>query len=159
MPPSTFLNIKQHTPTIGAWKWMLEDDSMLWSQEIFEILGLDSTTFIPTFSTFITRIHPQDENQFLEAIETTVSNNTLLNIHVKIKTAMDNYLTIELQATLDNQNNIMEGTFHNINELTQCQHALVKTKKLFETSQEISHIASWEWDLYNNSFTFSHLFY
>lgn len=65
---------------IGSWHWVLETDEIVWSEEAFRILGLDSTEVTPIWSEFLKIVHPDDREAvhewFRHAWKTDVENAT-----------------------------------------------------------------------------------
>jgi PAS domain S-box-containing protein len=50
----------QHIAQVGSWELDLTDNSLLWSDEVFDIFELDRQTFALTFEGFLARLLPQD---------------------------------------------------------------------------------------------------
>jgi len=50
----------QHVAKTGHYEWGLETDTVTWSLEVYNILGLDSDSYSPTIESFMEFIHPDD---------------------------------------------------------------------------------------------------
>ena len=50
----------QELTAMGSWEWDLLTNDVIWSAELFRILGLDRDRVAPSFDAYIARIHPAD---------------------------------------------------------------------------------------------------
>ncbi|WP_158304126.1 trifunctional serine/threonine-protein kinase/ATP-binding protein/sensor histidine kinase [Azorhizobium caulinodans] len=53
---------------IGSWYWEAANRTILWSDELFRILGLDPLEHKPSFQLFWSRVHPEDKARLKAAI-------------------------------------------------------------------------------------------
>lgn len=56
---------------LGHWEHDFFNNSLFWSDEIYAIFGLERENFIPTYESFLSRIHPEDR----EKVEQAYSNS------------------------------------------------------------------------------------
>ncbi|MBU1319551.1 MAG: PAS domain-containing protein [candidate division Zixibacteria bacterium] len=64
------LNTAAKASRTGFWEWDIANDSMLWTDGMFDIFGVDKATFQPTLERQIEFVHPDDsEIMSKEAIE------------------------------------------------------------------------------------------
>ncbi|MEA3353260.1 MAG: PAS domain-containing protein, partial [Campylobacterota bacterium] len=70
---SNKLNEAQEIASIGSWDWNIANNTLLWSDEIYNIFGLNKGEFEATYETFLAYIHPQDRefvsNSVLKSLE------------------------------------------------------------------------------------------
>jgi diguanylate cyclase (GGDEF)-like protein/PAS domain S-box-containing protein len=59
---------------IGSWEWDLVSDRMVWSDEVWRILGRDPQDFPATFSNAQSITHPEDVQLFHDALAATVEH-------------------------------------------------------------------------------------
>ena len=45
---------------MGSWEWIIANDKMSWSDELFHIHGLTREHFTPSFESYIEQIHKDD---------------------------------------------------------------------------------------------------
>ena len=55
-----------------------------WSDECYRILGLDPATVVPTFETYLARIHPEDRETFLGAHERSIGQRNPTTLDQRI---------------------------------------------------------------------------
>ena len=54
----------QKIARIGYWQYNFDTGKLFWSDEIYEILGVDKQHLSPQYETFLNSIHPDDRNLF-----------------------------------------------------------------------------------------------
>jgi len=62
----------QRIARIGSWERTLSNDTVVWSDELFRILGLDPKTDAATFDVFLEIVHPADREGLKNAIRDAV---------------------------------------------------------------------------------------
>ena len=45
---------------VGSWEWDPATGAVTWSDELYEIYGVDPRTFVPTYESFLELVHPDD---------------------------------------------------------------------------------------------------
>ena len=65
----THLQQAQAMARVGSWERDLVHNTTWWSDEMFEIVGLDATTTGPSFEAFLAEVHPDDRAALLSAFE------------------------------------------------------------------------------------------
>jgi diguanylate cyclase (GGDEF)-like protein len=63
----------QRLARVGHFEWDPDGDEMLWSEELFQILGMTLHAVRPTLATFLAAVHPDDR----EAVEKTLRATAL----------------------------------------------------------------------------------
>lgn len=53
----------------GSWEWKKEEDVVTWSDELFDIFGVEKTTEPITFAQYLARIHPDDQQNAIQEIQ------------------------------------------------------------------------------------------
>jgi PAS domain S-box-containing protein len=61
---------------IGNWDWSIDQDSLLWSDEMFRIFGLDKEEFKASYDAFINVVHPEDREFVNEQVESALEGRT-----------------------------------------------------------------------------------
>ena len=52
---------------VGSWEWDPASGALKWSDELYEIFGVDRKTFKPSFESFLALVHP-DEREFVQFV-------------------------------------------------------------------------------------------
>jgi PAS domain S-box-containing protein len=53
---------------LGSWRWDIASASVTWSDELYRIFGVDSSTFVPSNEAARALIHPDDRDQHLSHV-------------------------------------------------------------------------------------------
>jgi len=56
----TRLTEAQRVAHIGSWEWNIADNRVTWSDELFNIYGIDKSSFVASYEGFLSRVHPDD---------------------------------------------------------------------------------------------------
>ncbi len=75
----------QASAHLGSWKWDIRTGTVQWSDEQFRIFGYAPHSIAPTSDTFVTALHPEDQERVLAAINATLSLNRLYNCECRIR--------------------------------------------------------------------------
>lgn len=59
----------QRVTNIGSWDWDVEGNTMVWSDEIFNIFGLEKNNDIVNYDNFLALLHPDDKEEVVKAIK------------------------------------------------------------------------------------------
>jgi PAS domain S-box-containing protein len=146
------LNCAQHFAHIGSWTWDIAADDLQWSDEMFNLFGIEQATFTGSLSDVIaTAIHPDDreavERVNVEVIEN--SNPTPPQYRVIWPDGSVHVVWAEAGELLRDEAGRpvrLSGTVQDITERTQTQNALVEAVRDLERSnhdlEQFAYIAS-----------------
>ncbi len=62
----------QRVARLGSWDWNIENGSLYWSDEIYRIFGLTPQAFGATYEAFLERVHPDDREAVIEAVNRAI---------------------------------------------------------------------------------------
>ncbi len=57
---------------MGHWQWMIGDENISWSEEIFRIFGVDQNQFKPTISSLTNLIHKRDLGRVVQVFQRAI---------------------------------------------------------------------------------------
>ncbi|HUL61737.1 MAG TPA: PAS domain S-box protein, partial [Methanocella sp.] len=69
---------------LGSWENDYVNDTSWWSDELYDIAGLDRQRFPPTFAKFMDLVHPEDRARVEGALNATLSDGRPYNIDFRI---------------------------------------------------------------------------
>lgn len=128
----------------GVWEWLIESNAVLWSDELYHVIGLKKTKEAPKFEDYMQLIHPDDQQHFQKTIEESLSNQKSFQLtHRLIKPNGEQIiLSCRGQAVFsDGKPEYMFGTAQDVTAETQARELLKKSeqhyKLLTENSREL----------------------
>ncbi|MBC8007189.1 MAG: PAS domain-containing protein, partial [Prolixibacteraceae bacterium] len=74
----------QRIAKMGDWELDIVHDKLRWSDQMFEIFGIDKTQFGDSFEAFLQRVHPQDQTRMKAAQQAAVAGAAPLDIEHRI---------------------------------------------------------------------------
>lgn len=80
----TLLRHAEEIAQLGSWKFDVETGVVTWSDEVFEIFGLDPKKRIPTYSKIIRQVHPGDRQLFKKKMKQAIENSQSYRIDFRI---------------------------------------------------------------------------
>jgi signal transduction histidine kinase len=69
------INQTQEVGNIGTWQWNLADNSFIYSDNLFRILGSNPHSFRSNAENFIDFVHPDDKHILIEGLDRVVKEN------------------------------------------------------------------------------------
>jgi PAS domain S-box-containing protein len=112
----------------GSWEWYIKTGNMIWSNELFRILGFEPGSFSPTYEKFKTSIHPLDVKNILDAFQKTFNDKIPFNTEFRIikpdKSTRDVQMIGEVYRDEQHQPLKMNGSIQDITERRQMERKL-----------------------------------
>ena len=68
----------------GSWDWNIEENLLLWSDEIYRIFGLAPQEFSATYEAFLDSVHPDDRDMVRDAVDAAIYNKEVYSIDHRI---------------------------------------------------------------------------
>jgi PAS domain S-box-containing protein len=78
------LAIAQQITHIGSWEWSLRTGTVVWSDELYRIYGLEPQSCPITFETFLDRLHPDDRATIERAVGEAVKTQSPFHYRERI---------------------------------------------------------------------------
>jgi diguanylate cyclase (GGDEF)-like protein/PAS domain S-box-containing protein len=80
----TRLSQAQRVASLGNWERDIFNNKLYWSDEIYQIFGLEPQTFDATYEAFLRSVHPDDRTYVINAADKALHKNKLYNIDYRI---------------------------------------------------------------------------
>ncbi len=118
----------QRIANLGSWEWNRISGEVIWSDQMYEIFGMDPQTFEPSFDTFLNAMHPDDRGTFQRDLELVVAGKRAHEHFYRIVRPDGETRTLhELgEATLDEAGEtvLLSGTVHDVTERVEAERTM-----------------------------------
>jgi len=125
-----FLKRSQAIAHLGSWKLDLTCDRIIWSDEVYRILGSQPQEFGASYEAFLTHVHPDDRSAVNAAYARSLKENrTAYEIEHRIvrkKTGEVRFVHEKYEHFRDATGRVIRsiGMMQDITERRQAEHAL-----------------------------------
>ena len=161
----TWLEEAQRVAHLGYWVWDLETNQVIWSEETNRIFGLESEVGPIGIAKVHEMIHPEDREAVLRTAEEAIRTGTRADCeHRLIRPGGEIRLVHSLGDLKKNPDGRtqMFGTTQDITDWKRSEEerqslssALQESKVRLEEAQRVAHVGHFEWNLVENSVTWS----
>ncbi|MBF0558070.1 MAG: PAS domain-containing protein [Nitrospirae bacterium] len=138
---------------MGTWKWNLQDNSNVWSEEQFRIFGVPNTV-TPSSDVFYGTLHPDDRDKVKEAVRQALLGANSYEVECRVVWPNGEIRHVhcqgEVQRNEDGRPLSMMGTVLDITELKNKEEALRIAEERSQFALEGSGAGVWDWNLQTN---------
>jgi PAS domain S-box-containing protein len=144
----------QHLGRIGYWQTDLgtNPNSIWWSDEVYEVMGMDRILLGSSYGRFLQRLHPDDREAFDARRDAAMQAGLPLNVEFRVITAVGEVRWIHLigQRHLNaegKQGNRLTGVVQEITERKRAELVLVRSTELLNRTGALARVGGWEMDV------------
>jgi PAS domain S-box-containing protein len=123
----------------GSWEWDVEIDRLLWSDNMFRLLGLEPGAIVPTPDFVIARTHPDDRRLVVAAVAAARVAGSSPAVTFRVVWADGSIHVLHGASTIaargDGGTPRLVGSVRDISELTDSQRGAAESSTLMETLQ------------------------
>lgn len=127
----------QRIAHLGNWDWDIVQGTLWWSDEIYRIFGLETQEFEVTYEAFLERVHPEDRQSVMNAVDSALQNDDPYNIDHRILRPDGSERVVHEQAQLFRNEKgepvRMVGTVQDVTELRHSEMVLQRTNRALRT--------------------------
>ena len=131
---------------------------MIWSDEVYRLLGVASSEFDGSQATFLEHVHPEDRERLLRQAKDLHKGKNLEHTHRLLRAdGQERIVHVQGVVThvLDGVLRRARGFVQDITESKQAEAALAESEQRLAEAQSIGHIGSWEFDGQSGGLTWS----
>lgn len=127
---------------IGNWSWIVDEDRITWSDEMYRIYGLQPQSETITFQRFISFIHPDDRDQRISEVQRSLETLKVHEYHFRILSNDGKTKILRGKGDVESDSSgkplIMLGTCQDVTrEYTLTQQLKEREKYLEELNQSL----------------------
>ncbi len=78
------LELAQRASGAGLWDWDIRSGEIIWSNEMFRLLGLDPRQDTASFDAWLAVVHPDDAERAIDAVQSAARDHVALDSHYRI---------------------------------------------------------------------------
>ncbi len=139
----------QRIAKLGSWEWDVQTDEVRWSDQLFEILGM-ATSSAPRYEAFIERVHPDDRERMEEELRLSVIDRPEIEHDYRLLLADGTIKMVHARAvfTRDEEGRALRlaGTTQDITERWQASKALEASEARFRSLVTTTAAVIWRTD-------------
>jgi PAS domain S-box-containing protein len=124
----------------GTWEWDLESDELIWSENMYRLLGVRPGEITPSPEYVLSRMHPADRDRVARELDAARREGRLPNVTYRVVWSDGGVRWLrsfsELAETRDGHPLRMVGAVQDVTELIEAQRATAESLTLVETLQE-----------------------
>lgn len=144
------LNQAQKVAGVGSWKYDGENDRIYWSEEVYNIFGMDPQDTKKDFLSFLELVHPEDQVKIKIAAKTCLEGeNFQLEFRIPQSNSSVKYVTMKGEPFCGNGQRFIGiiGVIQDITDIKLLENKLKKNYNNLARAQRLAHIGSWEMDI------------
>ncbi|MBF0635172.1 MAG: PAS domain S-box protein, partial [Nitrospinae bacterium] len=126
---------------VGTWDWDILTGRLIWSEEVYRIMGLPAGEVEPSYEIFLSRVHPDDQKLFGDSVTDALENKKPFNAEYRIvrRDGKESVCHAIGNVTFDGGKPVrMMGTFQDITERVMAE----EERKSFEA--KLQHVQKLE---------------
>ncbi len=128
----------QEIAHLGSWEWDIVENTLIWSDEVYNIFDIKTAQFGNSHEALMSLIHPEDQTRVQEAIDASLNTGVPYGIDHRLVRPDNSQRTVYQQGEvlLDEQGKAirMVGTVLDITEQHQIEEELKKAKEEAEAA-------------------------
>jgi PAS domain S-box-containing protein len=124
----------------GSWEWDIETDTLLWSDNMFRLLGLEPGAIVPSADYVIGRAHPDDRRQVADEVTAALREGAHPDVVYRAVWTDGTVRVLHAASArvveeCDGHPSRLVGSVRDITELTESQRETAESLTLMETLQ------------------------
>jgi len=128
----------------GSYKWILNDNTLEYSANLFRLFGFEPNEFVPSFEKFISFIHPDDREQVIKNGEETAKTGELVETPYRILTKQGEVRHFRSSGSFtgEYEKKVLIGTVQDITkDVLAADELQIKNHQLKSINDELSSFA------------------
>jgi PAS domain S-box-containing protein len=142
---------------MGHWQWTLSTDKLTWSDQLFEIYGVDPQTFPLTFAAAFDLCHPQDRKHAKEILDRAVTGRESFEIDYRIQRPDGTRTVIcKGQPEYDASGAVvgLYGVLADVTDAFAAIRAIHDQNEMLGLAAHLAHLGHWIWSQDESRLTF-----
>lgn len=126
----------QEIAHLGSWEWVVEQDQVQWSDELYRIYGLDPGSVDITFESYLERVHPEDRDRVARTIAEALASGSTFEFEERVVRPDGSVRVLESKGhtMVDDFGRAvrMVGTCHDVTEARRAEEARYESELRYQ---------------------------
>jgi PAS domain S-box-containing protein len=144
----------QRLAKVGSWERHIADNSIYWSDEMLQILGLPNAPPVDFLSFLNYYVHPGDREIIMEADRKIRSGIASLEVEYRITqpSGIVRFVRSIVEAIRNDQGEAVRfaGATQDVTEQVMARELLRESEKHLKNAERLAHLGHWQWDIKAN---------
>ncbi len=129
----------QEMACLGSWEMTVKENSLLWSDEVYQIFGVERDKFKPNYESFLAMVHPEDRAWVHEEYMRCIQDKKEYDVsHRIILPDGSQRIVHEKSKTFYDSNGVAERTIGTVCDITDKKNAEEILKKSRQQLRDLS---------------------
>lgn len=138
------LEIAKNSAEIGVWEYDIDNQSLIWDENMYQIYGIKEGEFEHAYEAWSTRLHPDDKERAEAEIEKAIENHSRFDTEFRIVKSDGSIAFIEAHAIFESNDNgkpkkligTNQDITEQINDKTELSNAVAKAEMASKAKSE-----------------------
>lgn len=145
------LRLGLQSARMGTWDWDITENRIIWSSNMEALFGLAPGEFDGSYDQFVARLHSEDRDRVLEAIDAAVTTGANYDIEFRVVYPNGTIRWALSQGKVfydvSGQAIRMSGVDLDITDRKQNEASLRDNEQLLRLAMSGAHAGSWDWEI------------
>lgn len=141
----------QRLAHVGSWQLDVKTRTLLWSDELFRIHGLDPKAPAPRYEDFSRLFTPESWERLVKLTEDAIQTGAVAGADLELirPDGSKRWVSTRGQVVHDSAGNVISihGTSQDITDRKRSEQELRQKEHDLEEAQRLAHAGSWEWEI------------
>lgn len=156
---SAILNMAEHSAGFGHWYANREEGTLVWSDEVFQILGVDKASYSPDLESARAFYHPDDRERVVDTINAAYDERRSCEFECRMIRSDGEVRIIASHSSVDtDEHGRVRGLFGILQDITEkrrLEDALHASNERYEIALAAAHIGIWDLELESGRYYWS----
>lgn len=132
------LSKAQEIVKMGSWEWDITENKIIWSEQLYKLLGFDANEFTPQPETFLKYLHPDEKQTVMKTVWACIQNHKAETIECRAICKDGREILVRCEGYIEydvfNSLSRVVGVIWDITEQKKAEQELIRAKEVAEAS-------------------------